>query len=99
MPWIARSTYKLKNGKLVIVTESPIKAAACLQAGVDAIGLNGVWCASVKNDLQVIRANLQEALEWRQRKVCLAFDADWTINPEVRQALFRLYFVSVSFRS
>jgi hypothetical protein len=94
-PFIARATYKLKNGRPVIVTESPVKAAVCLQAGFDAIGLNGVWCASVENSngYVVMRADLQEALEWRGRQVYLGFDADWTVNHKVRQAMFRLFFV------
>jgi hypothetical protein len=94
-PYIPRGTYKLKNGKPLIITEGPIKVYACLQAGVDAIGLNGVWGASIKNssDPAVIRADLQEALEWCGRKVYLGFDADWTVNPKVRQALFRLFFI------
>jgi hypothetical protein len=95
VPFIPHSTYKLKNGKPLIITESPIKVLPCLQAGFDAIGLNGVYGASVKNadGLAVIRADLQEALEWRGRKVCLAFDADWAVNPDLRQAMFRLYFI------
>jgi putative DNA primase/helicase len=94
-PFIPPEVYKLKHGKPLILTESPIKVLPCLQAGVYAIGLNGVWCASVENadKLHVIRADLLEALDWRGRKVYLAFDADWTINPKVRHALFRLFFI------
>jgi hypothetical protein len=47
-PFIPRATHKLKNGTPLIITESPIKVLPCLQAGVDAIGLNGVYGASVK---------------------------------------------------
>jgi hypothetical protein len=94
-PYIPRDTYKLKNGKPIVLTEGAIKVFACLQAGVDAIGLNGVWGAGIEdsNEYVVIRGDLQEALDWRGRKVCLAFDADWAVNPKVRQALFRLFFI------
>jgi hypothetical protein len=95
VPYITRFTYKLKHGKPIIITEGAPKVLVCLQAGIDAIGLNGVYGASVKNsdDLAVIRADLQEALEWRGRKAYLGFDADWTIKPDVRQAMFRLFFI------
>jgi hypothetical protein len=94
-PFIPGSVYKAAFGRPIIVTEGPVKAIACGQAGVDAIGLNGVWGASTKNshDEVVIRADLQEALDWRGRKVYLGFDADSSINPLVRQALFRLFFI------
>jgi len=32
-------------------------------------------------------------VDWRGRKVYLGFDADQTIKPDVRQALFRLFFI------
>jgi hypothetical protein len=95
VPFVPRSVYKLSFGKPVIVTEGPIKALACVQAGIDAIGINGVWGASIKHStgVVVIRTEIQEALDWRGRKVYLAFDADCLINPNVRHALFRLFFV------
>jgi hypothetical protein len=37
------------NGKPIILTEGPIKALVCVQAGFDAIGINGVWGAGLKN--------------------------------------------------
>jgi hypothetical protein len=94
-PFVPRSVYDLSHGKPVIITEGPVKALACVQAGFDAIGLNGVWGAARKNsqDLYVISADLHKALDWRGRKVYAAFDADLNINPNVRQALIRLYLV------
>jgi hypothetical protein len=94
-PYVPRTVYKLAHGEPIILTEGPIKALACAQAGFDAIGINGVWGASVENNcgLYVIRADLQNALDWRGRKACLAFDADYSIKPGVRQALIRTYFV------
>jgi hypothetical protein len=95
IPFVPQNVYGLAYGKPVIVSEGPVKALACIQAGVDAIGLNGVWGASVKNSrgLVVIGAELQNALDWRGRRVYLGFDSDWAINPQVRQALFRLFFL------
>lgn len=94
-PLISKDIYKLAHGKPIIIAESPIKAIACDQTGIRTIGINGVWGASVKNeyDFYVIRADLQKALDWRGRQVYLAFDADWIINPEVRQALIRTFLV------
>jgi hypothetical protein len=95
LAFVPKLVYQLAFGKPVIITEGPVKAIVCVQAGVAAIGINGVWGASVKNaqDLYVIRAELQNALDWRGRKVCFGFDADCDINPLVREALFRLYFI------
>jgi hypothetical protein len=94
-PFLAPQLYKLAHGRPVILTESPIKALACNQAGIDTIGLNGVWGASLKNagELYVIRADLQNVLDWRGRKVYLGFDADFLIKPEVKQALMRTFFI------
>ena len=95
VPFVPQVVYGLPHGQAVILTEGPVKALVCQQAGFNAIGLNGVWGASVKNssDEVCIRADLQEALDWRGRNVYLAFDADLAINPDVRHALFRLFFV------
>jgi hypothetical protein len=95
IPFIPQCAYGLAYGKPIIITEGPVKAIACVQAGFDAIGLNGVWGAGVKNsqDFFVISADLQNALDWRGRRVFLGFDADCVINPQVRQALFRLFFL------
>jgi uncharacterized protein DUF3854 len=94
-PYIPSGVYNLKHGLPIIVTEGPVKALACVQAGFAAIGLNGVWGASLKNaaGLYVIRADLGAALEWRGRKVYVAFDVDAESNPDVRQALVRLFLV------
>jgi hypothetical protein len=95
LPFVPQSVYGLDYGKPVIVSEGPVKALACVQAGVDAIGLNGVWCAGVKNSRGqvVIGPELQNVLDWRGRRVFLGFDTDCAINPQVRQALFRLFFL------
>jgi hypothetical protein len=92
-PYIARSVYGLAHGLPIIITEGPVKALACIQAGVAAIGLNGVFGLGIKNnhELVVIRADIYQALEWTGRKVYLAFDADSSINPMVRRAMIRAY--------
>jgi len=92
-PWMMPELYDRKAQRTLIVTEGPIKAMAVTLAGYDAIGLNGVWCAaSPKNgdDPLCLRPEL-ESLRLLGSKVCLAFDADQTTKPEVRQALIRLY--------
>jgi Protein of unknown function (DUF3631)/Domain of unknown function (DUF3854) len=95
LPFVPKTVYGLAFGKPLLVTEGPVKALCIAQAGVDAIGINGVWGSSIKDTsgLVVIRAELQNALDWRGRKVYFAFDSDCTINPNVRHALFRLFFV------
>jgi putative DNA primase/helicase len=94
-PYIPKVVHGLKHGQLLIITEGPIKAIACGQAGVAAIGLNGVWGTGAKNskDEVLIRADLQNALDWRGRICYLGFDADFTINPDVRHAMFRNFFL------
>jgi uncharacterized protein DUF3854/uncharacterized protein DUF3631 len=94
-PFIPQSVYGLAHGKPVIITEGPVKALACLQAGCDAIGINGVWGAGVKNakDLYTISAELYGALDWSGRKVYLALDADGAVKPDVRQACIRLFLI------
>jgi hypothetical protein len=69
-----------------------MKALACVQNGVHAIGLNGVWCSAAKNDKGkfLLREELQK-FDWRGRKVYIGFDADAAINPDVRHALIRLF--------
>jgi hypothetical protein len=95
IPFIPQNVYGLAYGKPIVITEGPTKTIACAQCGFDAIGLNGVWGAGIKNsqDFYVISAALQSALDWRGRYVYLGFDADCAINPQVRQALFRLFFL------
>src|SRR5208337_4293309 len=95
LPFIPPGVYQLAYGLPLIITEGPVKALACLQAGIAAIGLNGVWCAAVKNsrDLYVIRSGLQSVFDWRGRKVYICFDVDCSINPNVREALVRLFFI------
>jgi putative DNA primase/helicase len=95
LPFIPRTVHNLAPGQPVIITEGPIKALACVQAGVQAIGLNGVWGSAIQNSAgwYVIRADLQNALDWRARKGYFAFDADLQIKADVRHALFRAFFI------
>jgi Domain of unknown function (DUF3854) len=94
-PFIPQNVYGAACGRPLIATESPIKAIACAQAGVDAIGLNGIWGAGTKNNQEevVIRADVQGALDWRGRKTYVGFDADCDINPDVRHGLIRTFFL------
>jgi hypothetical protein len=94
-PYIPKTVFKLALGQPVILTEGPMKVLACVQAGCAAIGLNGVYGAAVADgdDEYRIRKDLLDALKWGGRKAYLAFDADLSVNPKVRQALFRTMFV------
>jgi hypothetical protein len=95
LPYVPQAVYRADFGRSLIITEGVVKALVIVQAGFDAIGLNGVWGAGIKNsrDAVVIRAELYSALDWRGRKVAIAFDADCATNPDVRQAMIRLYFL------
>jgi hypothetical protein len=96
-PYIPQGFYSLKAGHPLIITEGPVKALACLQASTAAIGLNGVWGAGIRTEEGIkIRADLYNALDWRGRRVYLAFDADLATNPEVRQAWVRLFLLLCS---
>jgi Protein of unknown function (DUF3631)/Domain of unknown function (DUF3854) len=98
LPFIPKEVYSASFGRSLIITEGVVKTLVIMQAGYDAIGVNGVWGAGTKNsrDAVVIRAELYSALDWRGRKVAIAFDADCAINPDVRQAMIRLYFLLAS---
>ena len=91
--WIIPELYDSKAETPIVVTEGAIKAMAITLAGYHAIGLNGVWCAANPrngDDPLSLRPELA-SLHLLGRKIYLAFDADQTTNPKVRQALIRLY--------
>lgn len=69
-----------------IITEGPLKADICAELlDCCVIGLAGV--ASFTADLgQCLLRELPQL-----REIAIAFDADWSIKPEVRNALRRLY--------
>jgi hypothetical protein len=81
----------------VIVTEGPIKALSCVQAGQLAIGVNGVFGFGGRdaNDVIIIHPNLA-TFDWTKRPVFLAFDADLTSKYDVRKALFRTFLLAAS---
>ena len=76
------------------LTEGPVKALAILQVGALPIGLGGVWMATTidKEDRTDLHSVLAE-FQWRGRRVFLVFDADFSTNPSVRQALIRTWTV------
>ena len=77
----------------IILTEGPIKALACLQAGYPAIGLNGVFGACARdNEDKVVLHPLLSSFACAKRGVYLAFDADLTTKFGVRKALLRTFF-------
>lgn len=93
-PYITPSVWALaaKPALGLVLTEGPIKALACIQAGYPTIGLNGVYGATARdNDDKVILHPVLENFNWAKRSVYMAFDADLTTNPDVRRALFRTF--------
>jgi hypothetical protein len=95
-PFIPKSVRGAKPGRPIIFTEGPIKGIVCSQAGYDAIGLNGVWCAGAmltQTGKLVLRQDIYEALDLRGRKAYICFDADSQVNPDVRHAQIRLFFL------
>jgi putative DNA primase/helicase len=95
LPYVPRNVYNLARGKPLILTEGPIKALVCVQAGFDAIGMNGVWCAASQTpgNKLVLRKEIVSLCDLRGRKVYIAFDADAGINGDVRRAAIRLFFL------
>jgi hypothetical protein len=78
----------------LVITEGPIKSLVLVEAGVMTIGLNGVFGAheTTSHGKLVLRKELLD-LCVRGRKVILLFDADASLNPEVRRAEIRLWFL------
>jgi Domain of unknown function (DUF3854) len=78
----------------VILTEGPVKSIVLVEAGVFAVGLNGVYGAheQTQEGKLVLRKELLE-LGVRGRRIYLAFDADSFSNPDVRRAEIRIWFL------
>jgi hypothetical protein len=94
LPFVPPQTWAVKEkpNKPLILTEGPVKALAIYQAGQLPIGLGGVWMATKKGaDGSIELVPDLKQFKWFGRQVYLAFDADWTTNPSVRQALFRTF--------
>jgi hypothetical protein len=95
LPFVPLETWAVKEkpNKPLILTEGPVKALAIYQAGHLPLGLGGVWMATKKGtDESIELVPALREFKWSGRQVYLAFDADWTTNPQVRQALFRTFF-------
>jgi len=68
------------------ITEGEKKAAAACAAGVPTIGLGGVWSWRSTKARQPLIPDLV-IVQWRARRVVLAFDAEADANPMVLGAL------------
>jgi Protein of unknown function (DUF3631)/Domain of unknown function (DUF3854) len=92
-PFVPFGVPGLAHGLPLIITEGPVKALAATQAGVAALGLNGVWCASSQaaGGKLMLRAEITSLCDLRGRKSYVAFDADAAIKPDVRTASIRLF--------
>ena len=93
-PFISPAAWAIadKPDRPLILTEGPVKALACCQAGFPGIGLNGVYGATGRDaDDKIILHPVASGFNWVKRAVYLAFDADIATKFEVRKALFRTY--------
>jgi len=93
-PFIPAATWAVKDKAKIplLITEGPCKALAALQAGAFPIAGSGVWMMTAKaNEAGTTRLHpaLTENFLFRGRIVYVAFDADFALNPSVRQALIR----------
>jgi hypothetical protein len=91
-PFIPQATWKVKDksNQPLLITEGPCKALAALQAGAFPIGFCGVWQTAANNDGSTsLHPALLEHFTFAGRTVYVAFDADFALNPRVRQALIR----------
>jgi hypothetical protein len=92
-PWIPRSTWaardKIKNP--LFVTEGVPKALALLTAGVHSVSVPGVWMATIHREdgSTHLHPVLAEHFVFRGRVIYLVFDADYSTNAKVRQAIIR----------
>jgi hypothetical protein len=68
------------------VTEGEKKAAAACKAGIACVGLGGVWSWRSARNRQPLIADLA-LVQWKGRRVVLAFDTDADPNPLVVGAL------------
>src|SRR6516164_5899151 len=94
-PYISKEVWEAgkRTDRPIVISEGPVKALVLCQAGIPAIGLNGVWMGLAKNGdgMFCLRSELL-ALKWLGRRVDLALDADQNSKPEVLQALIRTAF-------
>jgi hypothetical protein len=76
------------------ITEGEKKAAKACADGVTCLGLGGVWSFGAAPAGVALLPELA-AVEWRQRKVYVAFDSDVMVKPDVAKAVARLLEVLV----
>ena len=88
------SRQKAELGHPISHAEGPVKTLVLLQAGFNAIGLNGVWGTQDKayDGSSMLRQELL-ALSIHSRKVYLALDVDTASDPHIRHAEIRLFFL------
>jgi hypothetical protein len=93
-PYIPRSVFDKGRKGALFITEGPVKTLVLLQAGFNAIGLNGVWGTQDKayDGSSMLRQELL-ALSIHSRKVYLALDVDTASDPHIRHAEIRLFFL------
>jgi hypothetical protein len=95
-PYITPAVWAIadKADAALILTEGPVKALSCIQAGFPAVGLNGVYGATARDaEDKIVLHPLLSSFSWAKRTVLLGFDADLTSKFDVRKALLRTYLV------
>lgn len=96
-PFVPLKTWEVRDkpNKPLLITEGPCKALAALQAGAFPIAVSGVWNAtSNKAGSTQLHQALLDGFTFRGRTVFLAFDADFSTNPSVMQALIRTFILT-----
>jgi hypothetical protein len=90
-PLLAKSwTETLKDtASQLWITEGELKAAAGCAAGINVLGLGGVYQFMAKNRGISLLPALEE-IEWNNRTVTIVYDSDAATNPHVVQAQHRL---------
>jgi Domain of unknown function (DUF3854)/Family of unknown function (DUF5906) len=73
----------------VVITEGPLKAAACTKLGRPCIALTGVDCFSQKKKGYTLIPSM-ESFEWQGRHVTICYDSDATTKEGVIKAENRL---------
>ncbi|HVN96466.1 MAG TPA: DUF3854 domain-containing protein [Syntrophorhabdaceae bacterium] len=85
-----------KTNKPLWITEGEKKALKLIEHGRPSISFPGVWLfragkKSEETESTYLWRELQ-VFRWAGRTVYLAFDADWWVNPSVREALYEFAF-------
>ena len=74
----------------LFITEGEAKAICATEYGVICIAISGVWSWKTRLNGRSVPLPEFDAIAWTGRKVILAFDSDFSSNPDVMAALHAL---------